>query len=739
MPAPVIAALLLPALAGYLGGRANVQLQQAQEAKKAQDVEAKNLLAFGESLSQGKGGEADVQALQALSHRFQAIPGGQSFFDAFMTRAQGVTAQTMSEALMKQMTQQRMMEAFGFAPPGGSPGAPQPTTAPAAPQSDFQRVSSTWPSPAPPQPGQTPGTPGALNPQDLSSAGLPGNIAQPGPSGPPRPSGPFTGQVGATPLPETPVESAKPGFAGSRPTPQAGIPGMMGLDMDNAQPGDMNQFVGQPGAMLNTPPEDIGEAVRRGLAPAPASAPALPPPGQPLTAKAIDQAQAQGPAQQGPITLPPFLKSGLGSFTIPKEMSGLGVELRGTADELKHHFAARMRQQGMSPTAIYNEFQTQGVAAPESLQKDAFNDFSKRFFTTPEMLQQPRRALEAIAEHFPGASLEAMQGFGRDVFQSAYLGAKQRLRTTGQFLTESSLSQAAFNEANGAVGSQFVPPSVLNDLQHSRVSSTESLMADLLDKGISGDSRAMDMYKVLVEHGSKRLRTDEAAKTIAKIKAEQSAEFLSDESRSRNQVNGQALPFGTTPAAAAQLAQKGQLKTVLPEEQAARVQRAKAVDETQFMAEQALPTIETARSRIVAIMDLVDKEKGIIGGIRKGAATLGAPTELGQALKGYDEFRSAYAGTIRALVRDSAGVMTNADEVRIMQALPNAKDFVEITVNRRNELIRKMAEVDSSLSGQLGKKVEIMKPIIERLQAVPSDTQRKSNADDLIDRIEGRK
>ena len=211
MPVSIIAALALPFLAGGMMGRANVMQQQAKDAQKAQEGETKQLMALGESLSQGKGGDADVQALQALSHRFAAIPNGQQFFDSFMTRAQGIS--------MQKATQQAMMaQMFGLE---GGPSGPSPQPGPSLTQQVAQQRGS-----------QGDGT--SLTPQGVIQAGLPPAAAT---------SQPFTGQVGAIPQPQPGVQSAQPGIPATRPASQAGVENMRGLNMANAQPTDMSTAI----------------------------------------------------------------------------------------------------------------------------------------------------------------------------------------------------------------------------------------------------------------------------------------------------------------------------------------------------------------------------------------------------------------------------------------------------------------------------------------------------------------
>lgn len=103
-----------------------------------------------------------------------------------------------------------------------------------------------------------------------------GQGGQPTPPQPaPEPDQPFTGQVGATPMPEQGVQSAAPPVTAPPPASQAGIEGMQGLDMANVQPADMSQ-------MANSANPDMAQAQA-------ASAQVLPQ-AEPLPA----QPQAQG-------------------------------------------------------------------------------------------------------------------------------------------------------------------------------------------------------------------------------------------------------------------------------------------------------------------------------------------------------------------------------------------------------------------------------------------------------------
>lgn len=495
--------------------------------------------------------------------------------------------------------------------------------------------------------------------------------------------------------------------------------------------------------MTNAQPADMATAIQRLEQPQPELAPSAQVP-QTLDQKveALDQrpatSQPTTPTAQAPVKLPPFLKSGLGSFTIPKEMSGMGVELRGTADELKHHFAAKMRQQGMSPTAIYNEFQQQGVAAPESLQKEAFNDFTKKFFTSPEMLQQPRRALEAIAEHFPSASPDAMRGFGQDVFQSAFIGAQQRLRGAGVHLTEGAIARAAFNETVNAVGSQFVPQAVLQMVERSRASTTDQLMVDLLEKSVEGDAGAAQLYGTILRMKAGQIGTEEVAKTQARIKAEQRHQFMSPEELSKIERGGQPLPFGTTPEQAAGRGTPGTrgagpATIVTPEQQATRTQRTKDTDALKFATERSMPLFNAVRDRVGEIMKLT----GEVGTFGKGAALAGAPTQLGQAVKRFDEFKAAFAGNLRALSGETSGVITEGDVKRIVDILPAGKDFVNITTDRTNQLVRSFSEIQSLLTDRLGQKVDVFDPIIKQLQAKPTPEQSQLLLDDFDKAMKG--
>lgn len=716
MPLPIIAALALPFIAGGMMGRANAMQEQAKDAQKAQDAESKQLMALGQSLSEGKGGDADVQALKALSHRFAAIPNGQQFFDSFMTRAQGMSLQkSAQQAMMAQM--------FGLDGGAGPAQAPQ-----AAPQPS---LAQRW--------AQQTGTQGdgtSVTPQGMIQAGLPPGMA---------PQQPFTGQVGATPVPGPSVQTTRPGIPAARPASQAGTPGIPGLDMANAQPADMTSALPASDRVGGPAPPDAFEASIAALE-RPTAVPAPAPQtfeqqieavSQPQTAKAQPGRVAQTPQAQGPVTLPPFLKTGLGSFTIPKETSGMGVELRGTADELKHHFAAKMRQQGMSPTQVYNEFQQQGVAAPESLQKEAFHDFTKKFFTSPEMLQQPRRALEAIAEHFPGASPDAMRTFGQDVFQAAFVGAQQRLRAAGVHLTEGAIARAAFNETVNAVGSQFIPQSVLQMVERSRATSTDQLMVDVLEKAVEGDAGAAQLYGTLLRMKAGQGGVEEAAKVQARIKAEQKHQFMSTDDLSKIERGGQPLPFGTTPEQAAGRgpagAGRGPATIVTPEQQATRTQRAKDTDALKFATERSLPLFNAVHDRVQEIMTLTSKA-GVLG---KVGALAGTPTELGQAVKRFDEFKAAFAGNLRALSGETSGVITEGDVKRIVDILPAGKDFVNLTFDRSKQLVRSFSEIQSLLSDRLGQRVSVFDPIIEQLQKKPTPEQSQSLLDDFDKAMKG--
>lgn len=687
MPLPLIAALVAPFLAGGMMGRANAMQQQAEAARKSQDAETKQLMALGQSLSEGKGGDADVQALQALSHRFAAIPGGQQFYDAFSTRARGV-------ALQGALQRQSMMQMFGL-------GDGQPMPAPLSPvQQVAQQVGSQGD-------GTTVNAQGQVTPAALIQAGVPQQ--------------PFTGQVGAIPQPQPGVQSAQPGMPAQRPAPQAEQENMQGLDMANAQPADMAtaiQRVEQPPLALDATaqaPQTFDQKVQ-----------------------ALDQQRTtQGtatPLPQAPVKLPPFLKTGLGAFTIPKDASGLGVELRGTAAELKHHYAARMQAAGMSPTDIYTEFQRQGVAPPEPLQKDAFNDFTKQFLMSPEMMRSPRQALQAIAQRFPDASLEAFKGFGETVFQSAFMASAQRLRAAGVHLTEGSIMRAAFNETVNAVGSEFVPASVLKAVEQSRATNTDSMMADLLEKGVEGDPNAMQLYGTMLRMKAGQLGVEEAAKQTAQIKAKQRSEFIQPTDLARIERNGQPLPFGTTAEQAAGRGTPGGPATVItPEQQATRTQRTTETDKLKFATERSMPLFNAIRDRVQEITTLASQA----GAVGKLGALAGAPTELGQAVTRFDEFKAAFAGNLRALSGETAGVITEGDVKRIVDILPKGKDFVNLTTDRSNQLVRSFSEIQSLLTDRLGQKVDVFDPIIKQLKAKPTPEQATNAAADLEKALEG--
>lgn len=70
---------------------------------------------------------------------------------------------------------------------------------------------------------------------------------------PPRPEGPYQGEVGAMPMPEPTVQSSSPPIPAQAAPVMAGQPGMQGLDMANAAPGDMAQAGGTPPQAL--PPQ----------------------------------------------------------------------------------------------------------------------------------------------------------------------------------------------------------------------------------------------------------------------------------------------------------------------------------------------------------------------------------------------------------------------------------------------------------------------------------------------------
>lgn len=683
-------------------GRANVMQQQAKDAQKAQEGETKQLMALGESLSQGKGGDADVQALQALSHRFAAIPNGQQFFDSFMTRAQGIS--------MQKATQQAMMaQMFGLE---GGPSGPPPQPGPSLTQQVAQQRGS-----------QGDGT--SLTPQGAIQAGLPPAAAT---------SQPFTGQVGATPQPQPGVQSAQPGIPATRPASQAGVENMRGLDMANAQPTDMStaiQRLDAPQPDLDTAAQEPQtfeqkvEAVSQR---------------QPARARTVSTAQPAQPT--GPIQLPPFLKTGIGNFTIPKEMSGIGVSLSGNATEMKHHFVGRMKAAGMSPTEIYNEFERQGVVPPDDLQKDAFSDFAKQFLTSPELMRSPRRALEAVAERFPDASLEAFKVFGETIFQGAFISAQQRLRAQGVHLTEGAITRAAFNETVNAVGSEFVPATVLRAVEQSRASTTDQLMVDLLEKSVEGDPAAAQLYGTILRMKAGQIGTEEAARQTAQIRARQRAEFMTPTELGQIERGGQPLPFGTTPEQAAGRGGTGSGRgpgpatIVTPEEQATRTQRAKDTDALKFATERSLPLFNSIRDRVSEIMDLA----GQAGTFGKVGALAGAPTQLGQAVTRFDEFKAAFAGNLRALSGETQGVITEGDVKRIVDILPSGKDFVNLTTDRTNQLVRSFSEIQSLLTDRLGQRVDVFDPIIEQLQqgttdAGSLDETKMQSVEDAIKRL----
>lgn len=95
----------------------------------------------------------------------------------------------------------------------------------------------------------------------------------------PMPDQPFTGEVGAVPMPDPGVQSAQPPIPATRPSPQAGIEGMQGLDMANAQPADMS-------AMVNSANPAMAQA-------------------QAATAQTLPQAEPPAPAVQPPPATPP--------------------------------------------------------------------------------------------------------------------------------------------------------------------------------------------------------------------------------------------------------------------------------------------------------------------------------------------------------------------------------------------------------------------------------------------------
>lgn len=111
----------------------------------------------------------------------------------------------------------------------------------------------------------------------------------PQPQPAPMPEQPFTGQVGATPMPEPGVQSAQPPIPATPPQSQAGIEGMAGLDMANVQPADMS-------AMVNSANPDMAQA-------------------QAATAQTLPQAEPPAPAVQPPPAMPdPTAQPGRPSF-----------------------------------------------------------------------------------------------------------------------------------------------------------------------------------------------------------------------------------------------------------------------------------------------------------------------------------------------------------------------------------------------------------------------------------------
>lgn len=405
--------------------------------------------------------------------------------------------------------------------------------------------------------------------------------------------------------------------------------------------------------------------------------------------------------------LPGILKmGGMTSVTIPKDM--FGVEIHGTRDEALNGVIGQARSHGFSNGEIYDHLKGQGINPPETLAHAAFNEFAGKFLTSEQFMKSPRLALQEIAARFPTTDPKALTTFGQQAFQAAYIGAKQRLRGTGQFVSDRQISQAAFNEATASVGSEFVNDTVLQDLDRAKASTTDNLMVELLDKAMTGDKGAMQQYNTLLQMHAGKIGAEEASRRIAGIKAEQATAMMPADNLKDLQSGGQPLPFGTTQQQAAGS------QVITPEQQAVRTQRGAETDKMKFVAERALPVMQGAQTRALALVDQVNST-GLLG---KASALAGLPSKLGQELKGYDDYRVKFIGNLRSLAGETAGVITDKDIDRFASLFPEGKDFVTLMVDRHEQLIKNFSEMEAVLSDRLGQPVHPFKDIIGKLQTM---------------------
>lgn len=530
--------------------------------------------------------------------------------------------------------------------------------------------------------------------------------------------------LGLTPQPEQPGAPAPNGAVGV-PTASPAVPTAPAFAPSNQLPMVREQIksidaipLADRGSFMDTRERLVGRESE--LTDALVQAREQPKPSTDLTMSPSGTIEG-GPATAPP--LPPFLRSGLGSFTIPKDASGLGIELRGTADEMRQHYVEVYKKSGMTSTQIVQAFRDQRVRPPDSLQRDAVNERINKFYNTPEFHQNPRLVLDSLREDFPDTDPKLLKDVGNEMFSTSYLAAKQRLRATGMYHSEAQLAQAAFNETAGAMGSQFVPQGVLQDVQQSRSSSVDGLMVELLDKALGGDVNAMGKYTTLLQLGAGKIGAEQAARTLAEITTKQRNEFVPPEQLKSLERGGQSLPFGTTPQQAAQGA-----TIIKPETQAARTDLTQMNTKMNFAAERSLPVFDTALPRMTALLDKASSA-GFVG---KSAAVMGVPTALGQEIKKFDEFREKFAGNLRALSGETAGVITDKDIARIVSVFPSGDDFVKLFVNRDEQIIRNLSEVQTILSDRLGRKVTVFDPLIQRLKQIPD----KSTVDHTLKQFE---